>query len=376
MTDALDRSLLLAAAMDSRGYGRTADVPRRVRAAQRARCSSAGWSASASAPTACSTAPRRAALGLPMLLRRRGRRVGRARPQRPARVAQPLPARPVAARRSGPSPASALLVAAVVITRERRRPRRPLPVAAAAAVADAARGARRGRPRSARCRPGSPRPRGVAAAPVARPVARARRGAAPRDPLRARHDHLRRRARARRCATSTSPSPEGELCVVVGRDRVGQDDLARRHQRPVPHFTGGHLAGRVVVDGRDTRTHPPRELADVVGHGRAGPAGRVRHRHRGGGARLRDGAAGRARRRHAQARRGDARPARHRRAARPRRCARSRAASSSASPSARCSPPTRGSSCSTSRPRRSTPPRPRRCWPPSPGSCTTSASRW
>lgn len=32
MTDALDRSLLLAAAMDSRGYGRTAAVPRRTRA--------------------------------------------------------------------------------------------------------------------------------------------------------------------------------------------------------------------------------------------------------------------------------------------------------------------------------------------------------
>ncbi len=33
MTDALDRSLLLAAAMDARGYGRVADVPRRTRAA-------------------------------------------------------------------------------------------------------------------------------------------------------------------------------------------------------------------------------------------------------------------------------------------------------------------------------------------------------
>jgi energy-coupling factor transport system permease protein len=33
MTDALDRSLLLAAAMDSRGYGRTAAVPRSMRAA-------------------------------------------------------------------------------------------------------------------------------------------------------------------------------------------------------------------------------------------------------------------------------------------------------------------------------------------------------
>ncbi|HEX5742023.1 MAG TPA: ABC transporter ATP-binding protein, partial [Pilimelia sp.] len=33
----------------------------------------------------------------------------------------------------------------------------------------------------------------------------------------------------------------------------------------VPHFTGGTLHGRVTVDGRDTRTHKPRELADVVG---------------------------------------------------------------------------------------------------------------
>jgi energy-coupling factor transport system ATP-binding protein len=34
----------------------------------------------------------------------------------------------------------------------------------------------------------------------------------------------------------------------------------------VPHFTGGTLAGRVTVDGRDTRNYPPRELADVVGY--------------------------------------------------------------------------------------------------------------
>ena len=33
----------------------------------------------------------------------------------------------------------------------------------------------------------------------------------------------------------------------------------------MPHFTGGELRGRVTVDGRDTRTHPPRELADLVG---------------------------------------------------------------------------------------------------------------
>src|SRR6185295_3576724 len=41
--------------------------------------------------------------------------------------------------------------------------------------------------------------------------------------------------------------------------------LLRAINGHVPHFTGGTLAGRVTVDGRDTRTHRPRELADVVG---------------------------------------------------------------------------------------------------------------
>src|SRR5680860_557188 len=59
--------------------------------------------------------------------------------------------------------------------------------------------------------------------------------------------------------------PEGELCLVVGRTGSGKSTLLGAVNGLVPHFTGGHLAGRVVVDGRDTRTHPPRELADVVG---------------------------------------------------------------------------------------------------------------
>jgi len=58
---------------------------------------------------------------------------------------------------------------------------------------------------------------------------------------------------------------EGELCVVVGRTGAGKTTFLGAINGLVPHFTGGHLAGRVVVDGRDTRTHPPRELADVVG---------------------------------------------------------------------------------------------------------------
>jgi energy-coupling factor transport system ATP-binding protein len=59
--------------------------------------------------------------------------------------------------------------------------------------------------------------------------------------------------------------PEGELCLVVGRTGSGKTTLLRAVNGLVPHFTGGTLAGRVTVGGRDTASHPPRELADVVG---------------------------------------------------------------------------------------------------------------
>lgn len=59
--------------------------------------------------------------------------------------------------------------------------------------------------------------------------------------------------------------PEGELCLLVGPSGVGKSTLLGTVSGLVPHFTGGTLRGRVTVDGRDTRTHRPRELADVVG---------------------------------------------------------------------------------------------------------------
>jgi energy-coupling factor transport system ATP-binding protein len=59
--------------------------------------------------------------------------------------------------------------------------------------------------------------------------------------------------------------PEGELCLVVGPTGSGKSTLLGAVSALVPHFTGGELRGRVLVDGRDTRDHPPRELADVVG---------------------------------------------------------------------------------------------------------------
>ncbi len=58
---------------------------------------------------------------------------------------------------------------------------------------------------------------------------------------------------------------EGELCLVVGSTGSGKSTLLGAINGLVPHFTGGHLGGSVRVDGRETRTHPPRELADVVG---------------------------------------------------------------------------------------------------------------
>ncbi|MCM2388722.1 ABC transporter ATP-binding protein [Streptomyces albipurpureus] len=59
--------------------------------------------------------------------------------------------------------------------------------------------------------------------------------------------------------------PEGELVLLVGESGVGKSTLLGTVCGLVPHFTGGTLRGRVTVDGRDTRTHKPRELADLVG---------------------------------------------------------------------------------------------------------------
>ena len=60
--------------------------------------------------------------------------------------------------------------------------------------------------------------------------------------------------------------PEGDLCLVIGATGSGKSTLLGAINGLVPHFTGGTLRGRVIVDGRDTARHRPRDLADVVGY--------------------------------------------------------------------------------------------------------------
>ena len=58
---------------------------------------------------------------------------------------------------------------------------------------------------------------------------------------------------------------EGEMVLVVGPTGSGKSTLLRCLNGLVPHFSGGTVTGRVLIDGRDTRDHRPRDLADVVG---------------------------------------------------------------------------------------------------------------
>lgn len=57
----------------------------------------------------------------------------------------------------------------------------------------------------------------------------------------------------------------GSVTLVVGESGSGKSTLLRTINGLVPHSTGGRFAGEVVVCGRSTATHRPRDLADVVG---------------------------------------------------------------------------------------------------------------
>jgi energy-coupling factor transport system ATP-binding protein len=71
-------------------------------------------------------------------------------------------------------------------------------------------------------------------------------------------------ARARAIDDVDVTIDEGVFALVLGPTGAGKSTLLRAANGLVPHFTGGSFTGRVEVGGRDTRTHPPRRLADVV----------------------------------------------------------------------------------------------------------------
>ena len=215
-------------------------------------------------------------------------------------------------------------------------------------------------PRSAWSRCSAPSV-GVLAAAGRRPPARA-------DAWRCRHD---RAARHHASGTTTAPVladvdltvDEGELVLVSGPTGVGKSTLLGVVTGLVPRFTGGTLAGDVLLDGAQHRRDAAAGARARDRVRRPGPGRRVRHRHRRGGARLRHGAARPAAGHDAPPGRGDARPARHRRPARPRPAHALGRRAAAGGDRRRCSPCTRGCWCSTSRPPRSTRPPPRRCSP-------------
>jgi energy-coupling factor transport system ATP-binding protein len=57
----------------------------------------------------------------------------------------------------------------------------------------------------------------------------------------------------------------GELCVLAGPSGQGKSTLLRAACGLAPHFYGGSFAGRVTVEGLDTREHPPARLGALTG---------------------------------------------------------------------------------------------------------------
>ena len=296
---ALERSVDLAAAMDSRGYGRTAARTRGAPAAHRRRSSLVGLLGVCARPLrparrdAADAA--RAAAAASVGLAAGGRRAGARRPaHRRAPATGPTRGRCP----EWLSSPAARLAAVLTFWQAARRP-------------DAAGAVGRRRWSCRRC-PSLPA-LGLAGRRCCPPwLRRRRRRVEPSTAtLRSRHPRTGRGGRVIRfdrverhatpapprrcCAASTCTSPRASWCLVVGRTGSGKSTLLRAVNGLVPHFTGGTLAGR--VDRRRPR-HPrppaarPRRRRRLR---RAGPAGRLRHRHRRGGARLRHGVARRCR---------------------------------------------------------------------------------
>jgi energy-coupling factor transporter ATP-binding protein EcfA2 len=57
----------------------------------------------------------------------------------------------------------------------------------------------------------------------------------------------------------------GEFITLTGPSGSGKSTLLRCLNGLTPHFSGGEFGGVVMVDGQDTRFHPPRDLARTTG---------------------------------------------------------------------------------------------------------------
>ena len=58
---------------------------------------------------------------------------------------------------------------------------------------------------------------------------------------------------------------QGEMVLLAGPSGGGKSTLCRCLNGLIPHFHGGTLTGRVIVDGLSITAHQPREFATRVG---------------------------------------------------------------------------------------------------------------
>jgi energy-coupling factor transporter ATP-binding protein EcfA2 len=58
---------------------------------------------------------------------------------------------------------------------------------------------------------------------------------------------------------------QGEWLAIMGASDSGKTTLCLLLAGLAPHFTGGHMEGRIVIAGRNTRESPPPALASTAG---------------------------------------------------------------------------------------------------------------
>ena len=57
----------------------------------------------------------------------------------------------------------------------------------------------------------------------------------------------------------------GEFVLITGQTGCGKSTLLKTLNGLIPHESGGHFSGRVLIDGQDTRTLPVTALSETVG---------------------------------------------------------------------------------------------------------------